>query len=156
MSSYKNKSPAKQLRNLKRLLTFICNKSTDKSKDTPKSLSISQQETVSIAPLKPQPNLDVSPTSSRDIPPNIKKILNLDVQKSQQISIPPRTVYHPAIINASQRFFAKHPSELSQDEVEKFTQYRRDKAEIGEPLESEEIYLPMGGFRICLNCRELT
>ena len=76
--------------------------------------------------------------------------------KSQSISIPPRPIYHPAIINACQRFFAKHPRELEKHEAEKFKQYVQDKAEIGEPIEDEEIYQPFGGWRICLHCEELT
>jgi hypothetical protein len=115
MSNYKNTSPAKKLRTLKRLLTFIRNKSPEKRKDTPKSLSISPQETVSFTPLKPQPNLDVSPPSSIDIPPNIKKMPTLRIVKFQSTSIPPRPVYHPAIINACTAMFSKHPSRLTEE-----------------------------------------
>ena len=81
---------------------------------------------------------------------------SLNLMKFQSISIPPQPVYYPAIINACQRFFAKHPRELKQDEAEKFKQYVQDKAQISEPLESEEIYLPCGGLRVCVNCKELT
>ena len=88
--------------------------------------------------------------------PKPKKLSYLTIVKSQSISIPPWPIYHPAIIHACLRFFTKHPSELSQEELEKFKQYRGDKAELGEPLENEDIYLPIGGFRTCLNCRELT
>ena len=149
---YRNISPAKKIRNIKRLLSFQFKKMPTKHV----SLSISPQEASSFFPPKIQSNLVVYIPSSINIPPNLKKMSNLNIIKSQSISIPPRPVYHPAIINACQRFFVKHPSELRQDEVEKFKQYRKDKAQIGEPLESEEIYLPSGGLRTCLNCRELT
>ena len=98
----------------------------------------------------------VSMLSSINILPNLKKMSSLNIVKSQAISIPPRRVYHPAIINACIAFFAKHPSELRQDKAEKFKQHIQDKAQIGEPLESEEIYLPTGGLRTCINYRELT
>jgi hypothetical protein len=71
-------------------------------------------------------------------------------------SILPRPVYHPAIINASKFFFSKPPSQLTADEAQKFNQYQEDKIEIGEPLEAEEKFLPIGGIRMCLNCGELT
>ena len=103
-----------------------------------------------------QPNLVVSFQSSMDIPPNLKKMSKLNIVTIQSTSIPPRPVYHPAIINACTAMFAKHPSELRQDEVEKFKRYRNHKTQIGEPLETEIIYLPSGGLRTCLNCKELT
>ena len=120
------------------------------------SLSKSPQEDSSFFPPKIQSNLVVSNPSSINIPPNLKNMSSLNIIKSQSISIPPRPVYHPAIINACIKFFAKHPSELRRDEFQKFKQYRKDKAQIGEPHESENIYLPIGGLRTCLNCGELT
>ena len=120
------------------------------------SLSIAPQETFSLSPSQVQPNLAVSFQSSMDIPPNSQKMPNLNIVKIQSISIPPRPVYHPAIINACSAMFDKHPSKLRQDEVDKFMRYRNHKTKIGEPLETEIIYLPSGGLRNCLNCRELT
>ena len=121
-----------------------------------KSLSISTQESFSFSPPNLQPNLVVSFQSSMDIPPNVKKMSNLNIVKIQSTSIPPRPVYHPTIINACTAMFAKHPSELGQDEIEKFKRYRNHKIQIGEPLETEIIYLPSGGLRTCLHCKELT
>ena len=144
----------KKLRAIKRLLTFLSNKSPVKLKDVQKSLTISPQESFSFSPPKLQPNLVASPLSSIDIPPVVKKISNLNIVKS--ISIPPRPVYHPTIINACTAMFAKHPSQLRPHEVEKFNYYRKRKSQIGEPLEQEIIYLHSGGLRTCLNCRELT
>ena len=167
-SKYINISPAKKLRSLRRLVRFRRNKMCH-SRPIPsleicpqknssflptkqKSLSISPQETFSFSPPKLIPNLAVSFQSSMDIPPNLKK-MSIQIQST---SIPPRPVYHPAIINACTAMFAKHPSQLQQDEVEKFKRYRHHKTQIGEPLETEIIYLPSGGLRTCLNCRELT
>ena len=146
----KNTSPAKKLRAIKRLLTFLSNKSPVKLKDVQKSLTISPQESFSFSPPKLQPNLVASPLSSIDIPPVVKKISNLNIVKSQSISIPPRPVYHPTIINACTAMFAKHPSQLRPHEVEKFNYYRKRKSQIGEPLEQEIIYLPSGGLQIAL------
>ena len=141
----------RKIRNIKRLLSFQFKKMPTKQI----SLSISPQEASSFFPPKIQSNLVVSTPSSISIPPNLKKMSSLNIVKSRSISIPPRPVYHPAIINSCIKFFAKHPSELGQDEVQKFNQYRKDKAQIGEPLESEDIYLPIGGLRTCLNWGDL-
>jgi hypothetical protein len=125
-SKYKNTSPAKKLRSLRRLLSLrknkmchsrpfpslqICpqeNSSILPSKQN--SLSIAPQETFSLSPSQVQPNLAVSFQSSMDIPPNSQKMPNLNIVKTQSISIPPRPVYHPAIINACSAMFDKHPS----------------------------------------------
>ena len=139
MSNYKNISPAKKLRAIKRLLTFLSNKSPVKPKVVQKSFTISPQESISFSPPKLQPNLVASPLSSIDIPPTTKKISNLNIVKTQSISIPPRPVYPPTIINACTAMFAKHPSQLRPDEVEKFNFYRNRESEIGEPLEEEII-----------------
>jgi hypothetical protein len=84
---------------------------------------------ASYTPLKPQPNLDVSPPSSIDIPPNIKKMPTLKIVKFQSTSIPPRPVYHPVIINACTAMFSKHPSQLTEDENNKFKAYRTHNSE---------------------------
>ena len=51
---------------------------------------------------------------------------------------------------------SKHPSQLLPEEVIKFKLYRSRKLVIGEPLESEIIYQPIGGIRTCLHCGEKT
>ena len=90
------------------------------------------------------------------MPPIAKKQPKLDIVKSQSTSIPHHPVYHPTIVNVCDAMFEKHPSKLNPDEVKKFKMYRTRKMQIGEPLEAEVIYLPIGGLRTCLNCRELT
>jgi hypothetical protein len=65
-------------------------------------------------------------------------------------------VYHPCIINASRAFFGRHPRELASDEALRFQMYQKDKTLLGEPLENEITYLPIGGIRTCVNCGELT
>ena len=109
----------------------------------PKCLSVTTLPRTSIAPAKKLQNYVVASLSPIDIPPTIRKMPKLTIVKSSATSILPRTVYHPAIINASQAFFLKHPSQLTADEAQKFKQYQEDKTEIGEPLEAEEKFLPI-------------
>ena len=123
MSTYKNTSPAKKLRGIKRLLTFLQNKSQVKSSDVPKSLSIYQQPSISIFPSALKPKLIATFQSSMDIPPTTQEKPKLQVVKTQSTSIPPRPIYHPAIINASDAMFSKHPSQLLPEEVVKFNAY---------------------------------
>ena len=147
----KNISPAKKLRSIKRLLTFLQNKSTD-SHASKKSLSISPQQHIS----PPKSNLAVTKLPSVDIPPVHQENPQLNFKRNQAVSISPSKTYHPAIHGACQAMFAKHPSNLTPAEVHKFNFYKNHKMQIGEPLESEIIYLPIGGIRTCNNCGELT
>ena len=80
---------------------------------------------------------------------------NLSVATVQCTDIPPRRIYHPAIINASKAFYSKHPSELTHDEVQKFEFYLKWKCQNGEPVESDIVYLP-SSMRNCLHCGQLT
>ena len=76
---------------------------------------------------------------------------NLSISRCTLTNIPPRPIYHPAIINASIAFFKKHPSELSEEEVAKFKCYLQRKKELGEPVETDVIYQPSSP-RDCLHC----
>ena len=76
---------------------------------------------------------------------------NLTISTNASISIPPRPVYHPAIINASQSFYKKHPSELTEEEIANFNVYLKWKQDAGEPVETDVIYLP-SSMRDCLHC----
>ena len=151
-----HKSPAKVLRNVKRIALFLEKKS--------KSLSVSVLPQVNISPIaKP---LDFSPLVTTNVPPEekplnvlmhpVKNLPKLSYVKAQSTSISPRTVYHPCIINASEAMFRKHPEKLTPEENLKFQLYQQHKIRIGIPLETEVIYLPIGGIRMCVNCRELT
>ena len=84
------------------------------------------------------------------VPPEVPK-RTLSTEKVATVSIPPRKVYHPAIINASKAFYDKHPSELSQEEKEKFKFYIQHKRSCGEPVETDIIYLP-SSMRNRLHC----
>ena len=79
----------------------------------------------------------------------------LSTRQLTNISIPPKTIYHPAIINATKSFYGKHPSELSPEECEKFNWYLEQQHNRGEPVESDIIYLP-SSIRNCLHCILLT
>ena len=75
----------------------------------------------------------------------------LSIGKLTNVPIPPKTIYHPAIINATKSFYRKHPSELSSEECEKFNWYLEHERNCGEPVESDIIYLP-SSMRNCLHC----
>ena len=76
----------------------------------------------------------------------------LSIVQNPGISISSRPIYDPAIINASRAFFNdKHPSELNEDEVQKFNCYLRRKQENGEPIESDVVFRP-SSMRNCLHC----
>ena len=152
--TYKNISPSKKLRSLRRLLAFILNKSHVNCSNAKQHLSISPQQSTSVSPT--MPTFAVTSLSPMDIPPIFKKTPKLSIRKNGTTSIPPRSVYHPAIINASNAMFQKHPSQLSPEELQKFKYYQEHKIRIGEPLETEIIFLPSGGIRTCLNCGEIT
>ena len=138
-----HKSPAKILRNVKRMSLFLDKK--------PNTLSISILPQINIIPLKKP--LGISPLITTNVPPQKPK---LDFVRAKSISIPPHQIYHPAVINASNAMFGKDPSQLEADEALKFKMYRMNKIQKGEPLETEVIFLPIGGIRTCVNCRELT
>ena len=137
--SYKNKSPAKKLRSLKRIFTFIKTKSFS---------------SLSISPTKPNLSITISP--SFDLPPRIQTKPKLSLTCVQTTSISPRAIYHPAIISACKAFHGKHPSQLTPEEANKFNFYRTYKQQHGEPIEDDIVYLPSGGMKNCLQCGELT
>ena len=151
-SSYSmcHNSPAKVLRNVRRITLFLEKK--------PKTVSVSLLPQVNISPfVKP---LGFSPLVTTNVPPQqrtahilqlaihrfvctdlppIKKEPKLDLVKATSTSIPPRQAYHPYIINASGAVFGKNPQELTPDEALKFQMYQKDKIQIWEPLETEII-----------------
>ena len=84
MSNYKNTSPAKKLRGIKRLLTFLQDKSHSKSSDVQNSQSVCQQQTISISRTNPQPKLIATLQSTTDIPPIVREKPKLHVVKPNQ------------------------------------------------------------------------
>ena len=102
-------------------MTFLKSKSDATS---PKHLSVEPQESITIIPLKL--NLNVTKMPSIDIPPIVHKD-KLSSTRLQPISISPRLVYHPAIVNACMAMFSKHPRNLTAEEVQMFKYYRNHK-----------------------------
>ena len=96
-------------------------------------------------------SMDIAPEESRS-----KKLPDLSVVRQSSLSIPPRTIHHPAIINACFAILGKHPSELTPTENDQFQQYKVFKASSGDPIEESVVYLPIGGLRTCLQCNNLT
>ena len=90
-----------------------------------------------------------SPCQTDPAPPPPSKLLS--TTKLAPLSIPPRIIYHPAIINATKSFYNKHPSELSCEESTEFKFYLDQKQARGQPVERDLIYLPTS-MRNCLHC----
>ena len=128
-----HKSPAKTIRSHRRLIEFLKSKTT----------------TPSVAKMSPS----ICPQTTISIPREQPK---LTANKQEQIDIKPKKIYHPTILNACDTLFRKHPDHLSQEEIQKFNHYRSWKSEIGDPIEANPIYLPIGGLRKCLICANLT
>ena len=104
-----------------------------------------------------KPNLSYKTLESVDIPSQIHSAAKLSVVAQPSLSIPPRTIYHPAILNAVRSMHGKHPSELNTEEIAKFKLYQQYRRRNGDPpIEEEIIYLPAGGLRTCMQCGNLT
>ena len=124
-----------------------------------KATEVCNQELILTTPYPCQADASVQTTfNSEDIscqtePP---KPVKLTAVMNPTISVPPRTIYHPAVINASKSRYNKHPSELSKEEFKSFNQYLHKKRDVyGEPVEFDPIYLPTS-MRNCLHCGHLT
>ena len=102
-------------------------------------------------------NLSVQKLTSLDIiPQESSPRSKLSIENVSTVSISPRTIYHPSIINACFAIIGKHPSQMSPSEVKEFDMYVQFKARIGESIENDVVYLPVGGIRTCLHCQNPT
>ena len=128
------------------------------SSNTPTKTHIEADSMTSCSTLtKAKQNLSTNKVSSVDIAPeDPKNIPKLSIETQSSLSIPPATIHHPAIINACFAILGKHPSQLSPAEVIQFQQYKQFKADIGDPIEENVVYMPIGGLRTCLQCNNLT
>ena len=142
---HKYQSPAKKVRSLKRLPTFQLQRC--KSRKLP-SLTMSKVEETSYESSKPILSISTLPVIS--IPS--RSIKQLTIQCVETTTVPPRPVYHPAIIRASLSMFGKKPAELEPDEIAKFNNYRAWKCQNGEEIETDIIYNPASGNQPCLHC----
>ena len=115
----------------------ICSKAMHVSKPAPSNYSFHQVAHIDIAPVR----------STLD---------KLSINSQSSISIPPRPVYHPAIHQACQAMFGKHPTSLTPEEVSKFKIYQRQKLKNNDSIENDVIYQPIGGIRTCIQCGNLT
>ena len=97
-----------------------------------------------------KPELSLESLPAIDIPPVKRPSLSIVAQPP--ISIPPRKIYHPAILKACYAITGKHhPSQLLPDEVKRFKAYIEQKREMGEPVETDLLYLPTS-MRNCVHC----
>ena len=72
-----------------------------------------------------KPNLATTNVASAAVdiaPDEFKKRPKLTTIRQPFISIPPRTIHHPAVINACFAILGKHPSQLTPDEADEFQQ----------------------------------
>ena len=104
-----------------------------------------------------KPNLAVVKLPAIDIdPPCPLSPPKLTIQPQHSVSIPPRRIYHPAVINACYSIIGKHPSQMTAAEDEEFQLYMQFKLSRGQNVEDDVVFLPIGGIRTCLHCENLT
>ena len=114
------------------------------------NLTVCVQDPSSFTPEKPKlSSIRLDPIS---IPPSKSRLSNLSIQSVQNTSIPPKAVFHPAIIRASLSMFKKKPDSLTLEEVDKFNMFIKWKLQNGEPIEVDILYNPAGGNQNCLHC----
>ena len=113
-------------------------------------LTVCVQHSSSFTPEKPQ--LSIIKLDQISIPPSKSRLSNLSIQSVQTTSIPPKAVFHPAIIRASLSMFQKKPDSLTPEEVNKFKLFIKWKLQNGEPIEEDILYNPAGGNQNCLHC----
>ena len=138
---YKNISPSKKLRSLRRLFSF------QKKKSSPSktlNLSTSSQKPINIYPIPKIRNLVKETVSNVNVMP-WKKSLCLSLSQPTLCSIqpsPPKPLHHPNIIEACRLLYGKHPDKLSSEEREHFSCFRQYKINNGEPIEEDFVYNP--------------
>ena len=130
----------------------VCPQPDDYSVDAACQTS-SEMDPVSIAVQAVCGTVDVACETASD-PPSVKRPI-LSVDRCSPISIPPREIYHPAVINACLAICDKHPSQVTNEEAKKFKFYLEQKRNMGQPVESDLIYLPIS-MRNCLHSGHLT
>ena len=106
---------------------------------------------LSAVDISVQVSVDTRDAACETVPTLEPRKPILTTIKNAPLSIPPRPVYHPAVINASKAFYQKHPCDLTKEEKEKFKFYLDYKRREGEPVETDIIYLP-STMRECLHC----
>ena len=141
-AKYKNKSPSKNLRSLRRLVSFRKKKS---SPPKTQNLTISYQQQINIYPSLKMRNL---------IKENVSSVNVLPCKKSQHLSFsipmicsinpsPSKRIHHPNIIETCRMLYDKHPDKLSHEEREHFSSYRQYKINNGQPIEEDSAYNPI-------------
>ena len=138
---YKNKSPSKKLRSLRRLVSFRKKKS---SPSKTQNLAISCQKQINIYPIPNIRNLIKENVSNVNVMPGMKS-QHLSFSRPTICSIepsPPKPIPHPNIVEACRMLYGKHPEKLSSEEREHFSGYRQYKINNGEPIEEDSAYNP--------------
>ena len=114
-----------------------------------------QDQAVQALP-PPQQVREVAVQTARVVHHEPGQQVKLSIDKAESTDIPPRRIYHPAVIRACLSMFRKKPGELNDEEIQKFNLYRAWKRENGEEIESDMVYNPASGNQPCLHCGHLT
>ena len=158
------KSPARILRDVKRITKFCDSKKKSFPREKP-VLSITILTNTSIPPDSIKaPTLSIKKTTLISIPA-VKRVLS--IQKTFEINIPskPKTLsfsqptlcsifpitlqpyLHPFIIEASKMLYGVPPWELTEEQTEHFRGYQEYKIQNGRPIE-EDLSLQANGLKI--------
>ena len=122
----------------------------------------SQPPTTSIEPRcsssnKSKNNLTIEKLTAVDISSQeSSRQSSFAIEAQPYITIPPLTIYHPAIVNACYAIIGKHPNQMSPAEEEEFELYKQFKTMNGQRIEDDVVYLPIGGIRTCMHCQNPT
>ena len=153
------KSPAKILRDVKRITKFCYTKNLPLPLKIP-VLTITVLPKISIPPDSIQvPTLSINKATSISISA-VKKALS--IQKTCEMNIPskPKTIsfsqtticsvppappqpyLHPYIVEASKMLYGVPPWELTEEQTEHFRGYQEYKKQNGRPIEEDLVYKP--------------
>ena len=113
-------------------------------------LTVCVQESLSLIP--DEPILSTTKLEPISVLPMKAQLSNLSIHSVQNTSIPPKAIFHPAIIRASLSMFKKKPDSLTAEELNKFNLFIKWKLHNGEPIEEDILYNPAGGNMNCLHC----
>ena len=126
---------------------------------TPTNVDVKSMIDSSTMTYFDKPTLSMKKIESIDISPEESPHLHkpkLSIVSQPTLYIPPRIIYHPAVVNACFAILGKHPSTLTPAEVGQFEEYKQFKAFNNDPIEKNVVYQPIGGVRICMHCENPT
>ena len=134
--------------------------SDSRTTQPPSTTTSNEPRSKSEYPVKSSPvknNLAIKKLATVDIPSQeSSRQSSLFIEAQATVSIPPLTIHHPAVVNACYAIIGKHPDQMSTAEEEEFELYKQFKIMNGQKIEDDVVYLPIGGIRTCIHCKNLT